>query len=236
MNDWISLLLMMLSAAEMALFSERMLFSSLSLPRLCACALLLALLQLLPLPLCLLMTPLLFVLTQLLNSRLMLSEILFPCTLYGLILNIQAMLPFQALSSVVLLLPLLLLTSRLQKLYEIFQQEKAASLLLTLIAYAQLLGASLLSLHDAFDLQLFLLVLCVMFTICADTLLLRCCMPSFSACKRNAGWHTYMKHMKSSCSGACTTRVTDTSCAACVMTSSTSSDDRHGQRKKGGRP
>ena len=172
MNDWISLLMMMLSAAEMALFSERMLFSSLSLPRLCACALLLALLQLLPLPLCLLMTPLLFVLTQLLNSRLMLSEILFPCTLYGLILNIQAMLPFQALSSVVLLLPLLLLTSRLQKLYEIFQQEKAASLLLTLIAYAQLLGASLLSLHDAFDLQLFLLVLCVMFTICADTLLL----------------------------------------------------------------
>lgn len=71
-----------------------------------------------------------------------------------------------------LLLPLLLLPSRLQKLYEIFQQEKAASLLLTLIAYAQLLGASLLSLHDAFDLQLFLLVLCVMFTICADTLLL----------------------------------------------------------------
>ena len=50
MNDWISLLMMMLSAAEMALFSERMLFSSLSLPRLCACALLLALLQLLPLP------------------------------------------------------------------------------------------------------------------------------------------------------------------------------------------
>ena len=27
MNDWISLLMMMLSAAEMALFSERMLFS-----------------------------------------------------------------------------------------------------------------------------------------------------------------------------------------------------------------
>ena len=219
MNDWISLLMMMLSAAEMALFSERMLFSSLFLPRLCACALLLALLQLLPLPLCLLMTPLLFVLTQLLNSRLMLSEILFPCTLYGLILNIQAMLPFQALSSVVLLLPLLLLISRLQKLYKIFQQEKAASLLLTLIAYAQLLGASLLSLHDAFDLQLFLLVLCVMFTICADTLLL----PLLHAIFLSLQEEHRLRHMKSSCSGACTTRVTDTSCAACVMTSSTSS-------------
>ena len=160
-----------MSAALMALFCERMLCSRYSCLRMLLHTALLCAGRLLPLPACLTLLPLPFILLQAREGRLMLSEILLPCALYALILDLELILPFPFVCSAALMIPLPLAAPWLRRLYAVFQQDKAPALLMMLLVYLQLVSFSLMALPFS-TIPFALAAGCVVLTLCADMALL----------------------------------------------------------------
>lgn len=171
MDNWIDIACMGMSAALMALFCERMLCSRYSCLRMLLHTALLCAGRLLPLPACLTLLPLPFILLQAREGRLMLSEILLPCALYALILDLELILPFPFVCSAALMIPLPLAAPWMRRLYTVFQQDKAPALLMMLLVYLQLVSFSLMALPFS-TIPFVLAAGCVVLTLCADMALL----------------------------------------------------------------
>ena len=171
MDNWIDIACMGMSAALMALFCERMLCSRYSCLRMLLHTALLCAGRLLPLPACLTLLPLPFILLQAREGRLMLSEILLPCALYALTLDLELILPFPFVCSAALMIPLPLAAPWLRRLYTVFQQDKAPALLMMLLVYLLLVSFSLMALPFS-AIPFALAAGCVVLTLCADMALL----------------------------------------------------------------